>query len=138
MLLYFNLLLCLYMMVKVFEERKYFQYSFLEFQFKFHTTMAFNSVGILRRGIQRIKYEDNTCYDNIAIFYDHKNLQPRSQAYGYRKTLVNKMSLGCNFKIPTDLLYVDLVRHRKWIQKKCLKLILRMLLLRESIAHIIQ
>ena len=61
MLLYFNLLLCLYMMVKVFEERKYFYYSFLEYQFKFHTTVAFNSVGILHRGIHRIKYEDNTC-----------------------------------------------------------------------------
>ena len=74
MLLYFNLLLCLYMMVKVFEERKYFQYSFLEFQFKFHTTMAFNSVGILRRGIQRIKYEDNTCY--IIYFMIIKTYSP--------------------------------------------------------------
>ena len=74
MLLYFNLLLCLYMLVKVFEERKYFQYSFLELQFKFHTTMAFNSVGILPRGIQRINYEDNTCY--IIYFMNINTYSP--------------------------------------------------------------
>lgn len=60
-------------------------------------------------------------FNSFWVLVQQKTLQPRSYVYNCRKFLVNKMSLGCSFKIPIDYLCDDSVGHGKWTQKNMLQ-----------------